>query len=101
MRKFILSFASFLFAANSFAQSTANASLSLQACQGDSIVFSFDIASPYNVGNTFSVEMSNSSGAFAGNFVSISPLLAYGISTSNDIDVLVPDNTTQGVYSSV
>jgi len=45
------------------------------------------------------VEMSNSSGAFAGNFVSVSPLLAYGVSTSNDIDVLVPDNTTQGVYS--
>jgi len=99
MRKFLLSLASLLFAASSFGQSTANASLSLQACQGDTIVFSFDIASPYNVGNTFSVEMSNSSGAFAGNFVSVSPLLAYGVSTSNDIDVLVPDNTTQGVYS--
>ena len=99
MRKFLLSFASLLFAASSFGQSTANASLSLQACQGDTIVFSFDIASPYNVGNTFSVEMSNSSGAFAGNFVSVSPLLAYGASTGNDIDVLVPDNTTQGVYS--
>lgn len=99
MRKFLLSFASLLFAASSFGQSTANASLSLQACQGDTIVFSFDIASPYNVGNTFSVEMSNSSGAFAGNFVSVSPLLAYGASTGNDIDVLIPDNTAQGVYS--
>ena len=99
MRKFLLSFASLLFAASSFGQSTANASLSLQACQGDTIVFSFDITSPYNVGNTFSVEMSNSSGAFAGNFVSVSPLLAYGASTGNDIDVLIPDNTTQGVYS--
>jgi gliding motility-associated-like protein len=99
MRKFILSFASLLFAVSSFGQSTANASLSLQACQGDTIVFSFDITSPYNVGNTFSVEMSNSSGAFAGNFVSVSPLLAYGVSTGNDIDVLIPDNTAQGVYS--
>ncbi len=99
MRKFLLSFASLLFAASSFGQSTANASLSLQACQGDTIVFSFDISSPYNVGNTFSVEMSNTSGAFAGNFVSVSPLLAYGVSTGNDIDVLIPDNTPQGVYS--
>ncbi|MGA0302622.1 MAG: gliding motility-associated C-terminal domain-containing protein [Schleiferiaceae bacterium] len=99
MRKFLLSFASLLFAASSYGQSTANASLSLQACQGDTIVFSFDITSPYNVGNTFSVEMSNSSGAFAGNFVSVSPLLAYGVSTGNDIDVLIPDNTAQGVYS--
>jgi gliding motility-associated-like protein len=99
MRKFILSFASLLFAVSSFGQSTANASLSLQACQGDTIVFSFDISSPYNVGNTFSVEMSNTSGAFAGNFVSVSPLLAYGVSTGNDIDVLIPDNTPQGVYS--
>ena len=99
MRKFLLSFASLLFAASSYGQSTANASLSLQACQGDTIVFSFDITSPYNVGNTFSVEMSNSSGAFAGNFVSVSPLLAYGVSSGNDIDVLIPDNTAQGVYS--
>jgi gliding motility-associated-like protein len=99
MRKLLLSFASLFFAANSFAQSTANASLSLQACQGDTIVFSFDITSPYNVGNTFSVEMSNSSGVFAGDFVNISPLLAYGASTSNDIDVLIPDNTSQGLYS--
>ena len=99
MRKFLLSFASLLFASNSFGQSTANASLSLQACQGDTIVYSFDIASPYNVGNTFSVEMSNTSGVFAGNFVSTTSLLAYGLSTGNEIDVLIPDNTTQGVYS--
>ena len=99
MRKFLLSLASLFIVASSFGQSTANASISLQACQGDSIVFSFDIVSPYNVGNTFSVEMSNSSGAFNGNFVNVSPLLAYGASTGNQIDVIVPSNATQGVYS--
>jgi len=99
MRKLLLSFASLFFAASAVAQSTSNASLSLQACQEDTIVFSFDITTPYNVGNTFSVEMSNSSGAFTGNFVNTTALLAYGVSTGNDIDVLVPATTSQGVYS--
>ena len=99
MRKLLLSFASLFFAATVLAQSTSNASLGLQACQLDTIVFSFDITSPYNVGNTFSVEMSNSSGTFTGNFVNTTVLLAYGVSTGNEIDVLVPATATQGVYS--
>jgi gliding motility-associated-like protein len=99
MRKLLFSIASLLFATASVAQSTSNASLSLQACQGDTIVFSFDITSPFNVGNTFSVEMSDNTGSFNGNFVSMSPLLAYGVNTGNDIDVLIPDATSQGVYS--
>ncbi|MDA9148194.1 gliding motility-associated C-terminal domain-containing protein [Schleiferiaceae bacterium] len=98
MRKVILSLAFLGFSWSGFAQSTSNESLSLQACQGDTIVFGFNITSPFNIGNTFSVEMSDASGNFAGNFVSINALLAYGVSTGNEIDVLVPDNTTQGVY---
>ncbi|PTM15375.1 MAG: hypothetical protein DA445_07320, partial [Bacteroidetes bacterium] len=86
------------FAWSAQAQSTSNESLSLQACQGDTIVFGFNITSPFTIGNTFSVEMSDASGNFAGNFVSINALLAYGVSSGNEIDVLVPDNTTQGVY---
>ena len=98
MRKLILSLALMGFAWSAQAQSTSNESLSLQACQGDTIVFGFNITSPFNIGNTFSVEMSDASGNFAGNFVSINALLAYGVSSGNEIDVLVPDNTTQGVY---
>jgi len=98
MRKLILSLALFGFAWSGYAQSTSNESLSLQACQADTIVFSFDITSPYNIGNTFSVEMSDASGNFTGNFVSTNALLAYGVSVGNEIDVLVPDNATQGVY---
>ena len=98
MRKVILSLAFLGFSWSGFAQSTSNESLSLQACQGDTIVFGFNITSPFNIGNTFSVEMSDASGNFAGNFVSINALLAYGVSAGNEIDVLVPDNTTQGVY---
>ncbi len=98
MRKLILSLALMGFAWSAQAQSTSNESLSLQACQGDTIVFGFNITSPFNIGNTFSVEMSDASGNFAGNFVSVNALLAYGVSSGNEIDVLVPDNTTQGVY---
>jgi hypothetical protein len=98
MRKVILSLAFLGFAWSGFAQSTTNGFLATQVCQGDTIVFSFDIASPFNVGNTFSVEMSDVNGNFTGNFVSINALLAYGVSVGNEIDVLVPDNTTQGVY---
>lgn len=98
MRKVILSLAFLGFSWSSFAQSTSNESLSLQACQGDTIVFGFNITSPFNIGNTFSVEMSDASGNFAGNFVSTNALLAYGVSVGNEIDVLVPDNTPQGLY---
>jgi len=98
MRKLLFSFVFLGFVTSGYTQSTSNESLSLQACQADTIVFSFDITSPYNIGNTFSVEMSDASGNFTGNFVSTSALLAYGVSVGNEIDVLIPDNTTQGVY---
>ena len=98
MRQLILSFALFGFVCSGYAQSTSNESLSLQACQADTIVLSFDITSPFNIGNTFSVEMSDASGNFTGNFVSTNALLAYGVSVGNEIDVLIPDNTTQGLY---
>ena len=83
MRKVILSLAFLGFSWSGFAQSTSNESLSLQACQGDTIVFGFNITSPFNIGNTFSVEMSDASGNFAGNFVSTNALLAYGVSVGN------------------
>jgi gliding motility-associated-like protein len=80
------------------AQTTANESISLQACQGDSLQFSFDITSAFNPSNLFSVEMSNSSGIFSGNFVNSAPLLAYGVQTGYLIDVVIPDATPQGLY---
>ena len=80
------------------AQTTANESISLQACQGDTLVFGFDITTPFSPSNFFSVEISNNSGVFAGNFVNVSPLLAYGVQTGYAIDVLIPDNLPQGVY---
>ncbi|MEZ7938742.1 MAG: hypothetical protein QMB93_03390, partial [Schleiferiaceae bacterium] len=98
MRKFLLSMM-IIGSLSMNGQSTTNESISLQACQGDSIVFGFDISSPFNVGNTFSVEISNGSGNFSGSFVSTAPLLAYGASTGNAIDVIVPDALPQGIYS--
>ena len=98
MRKVILSLAFLGFAWSGFAQSTTNGFLATQVCQGDTIVFSFDIASPFNVGNTFSVEMSDVNGNFTGNYVHINSLLAYGASVGNEIDVLIPGNTPQGAY---
>ncbi len=98
MRKFLLSLTFLLGGLSAFSQSTTTPTISLQACQGDSLIMAFDITSPFNVGNTFSVEMSDNTGSFNGTFVSISPLLAYGVSTGNEIDVLIPDNTPQGVY---
>ncbi|MEZ7825219.1 MAG: hypothetical protein QMB18_03110, partial [Schleiferiaceae bacterium] len=67
MRKFLLSMM-IIGSLSMNGQSTTNESISLQACQGDSIVFGFDISSPFNVGNTFSVEISNGSGNFSGSF---------------------------------
>ena len=55
MRKLLFSFVFLGFVTSGYTQSTSNESLSLQACQADTIVFSFDITSPYNIGNTFSV----------------------------------------------
>ena len=99
MRKVLLSMMMIIGSMSMNGQSTSNESISLQACQGDTIVFGFDVSSPFNVGNTFSVEISNGSGNFSGSFVSIAPLLAYGASTGNAIDVVVPDALPQGIYS--
>ena len=43
--------------------------------------------------------MSDNNGNFPGNIVSMSPLFAFGVSTGNQIDVLIPANINQGVYS--
>lgn len=99
MRKVLLSAMFALASTFSFGQSYANENLSLQACQEDTIVFGFDIASAFNLGNQFQVEISDASGNFGGSFVSVAPLFAYGVSTGNEIDVLIPATLAQGVYS--
>ena len=99
MRKVLLSAMFALTSIISFGQTYSNESLSLQACQADTIVFAFDIASPFNLGNQFQVEISDASGNFSGTFVSISPLFAYGVSVNNEIDVFIPETQPQGVYS--
>ena len=78
---------------------TTNHSIPLQACTGDIVTYSFDITVPYNVGNSFFVELSNASGTFNGNVVSASNLFANGVSVGNAIDVLISDTISQGVYS--
>ena len=81
-----------------FGQSTTTPTISLQACQNDTLVMAFDILSPYNIGNLFSVEISDNNGNFTGNIVSMNPLVAFGVRTGNEIDVLIPENINQGVY---
>ena len=98
MRKFLLSFASLLFAASSFGQSVSNTAISFQKCQGDTLVFTFDITSPFNVGNTFTLEMSDLNGDFNGNYIHITPLLAYGAATGLQLEAIVPDTSSQGSY---
>ena len=99
MRKVLLFTMLTLLGFTSYGQSYANESLSLQACQEDTIVFKFDITSPFAVGNTFVVEISDNSGNFNGSLVSIAPLSAWGVSVGNEIDVYIPENQPQGVYS--
>ena len=99
MRKHLISLIFLLVSQVTFGQSTTIPTVSLQACQKDTLVMSFDITSPFNIGNLFSVEMSDNNGNFAGNIVSMSPLFAFGVSTGNQIDVLIPANINQGVYS--
>lgn len=84
---------------NSSSNGTANHTIPLQVCTGDTVVYSFDITSSFNVGNAFSLELSNTSGTFNGNIVSTSNLLAHSVSTNNTIDVLIPDTITPGSYS--
>lgn len=98
MRKVLLSLLSVFAFSGLFAQSTANESISLQACQGDTLEFAFDITSPFNPSNLFSVEISNNSGVFQGNFVSQFPLPAWGVATGYKIQVIIPGNLPQGVY---
>jgi hypothetical protein len=83
----------------SFGQNTDNENLSLRTCQEDTIVFGFDIASSFNLGNQFQVEISDAFGNFGGTFVSVSPLFAHGVSTGNEIKVFIPTTISQGIYS--
>ena len=98
MRKHLISLIFLLGSLTAFGQSTTTPTISLQACQEDTLVMAFDITSPYNIGNLFSVEISDNNGNFTGNIVSMNPLVAFGVSTGNEIDVLIPENITQGVY---
>ena len=98
MRKVLLSAMFALASTFSFGQSYDNENLSLQACQADTIVFGFDISTPFNPGNQFRVEISDASGNFTGTYVDVSPLFAWGASTGNQIDVFIPELLPQGVY---
>jgi len=100
MRKLLLSLLFVGSALLSFGQSTTNLSISTQGCQGDTLSLTFDVNSPFTVGNTFVVEITTTSTLnFNGNFVSAAPLLAYGVSAGNTIDVLIPDTLSQGLYA--
>ena len=90
MRKHLISLIFLLGSLTAFGQSTTTPTISLQACQEYTLVMAFDITSPYNIGNLFSVEISDNNGNFTGNIVSMNPLVAFGVSTGNEIDVLIP-----------
>ena len=98
MRKVILSFVSLLFAAGSYGQSVSNTAISFQKCQGDTLVLTFDITSPFTFGNTFTLEMSDLNGDFNGNYIHIAPLLAYGTASGLQLEAIVPDTASQGSY---
>lgn len=98
MRNVLLAF-SFLFASVFVsAQSVNSVTLPPSACQGDTIVMTFSITSPYNLGNTFYVEMSDTAGSFTPSTIvsNVTPLNT--VSTGNTIDVYVPNNAIQGAY---
>jgi len=98
MRNVLLAI-SFLFASVfASAQSVNSVTLPPSACQFDTIVMTFSITSPYNLGNTFYVEMSDTAGSFTSSNI-VSNIMPYNtVSTGNTIDVYVPDNSIQGAY---
>ena len=98
MRKLQILLALFLLSISGRSQSVSSVALPPSACQGDTIQMSFNITSPYVVGNSFYVEMSDSSGSFIpSNIVSgFNPINS--VSNGNLIDVFIPDLIFQGAY---
>ncbi len=79
------------------AQVITNVNVSSQNCQGDTITVTFSVTAPFNAGNQFRVEISKKNGTFPGTFVDINPLTAASIGAYN-MDAIIPDTTSQGVY---
>jgi gliding motility-associated-like protein len=76
-----------------------NTTAASQGCQCDTITVSFSVgATPLNSGNQFFVEISNNSGVFSGNFIQITPLIAFNTG-SYQIPSIIPCNLPQGAYS--
>jgi len=99
MRKILLSLSSLLFVLSSYGQSIDNTAISFQKCQGDTVVFTFEITSPFNPSNFFRLEMSDLNGNFNGNFIHISPLFTYGAPSGQlQIEGIIPDTASQGSY---
>jgi len=99
MRKILLSLSSLLFVLSSYGQSIDNTAISSQKCQGDTLVFTFEITSPFNTNNFFRLEMSDLNGNFNGNFIHISPLFAYGaIPGQLQLEGIIPDTASEGTY---
>ena len=98
MRKLQILIALFLLSISGRSQSVSSVALPPSACQGDTIQMSFNITSPYVVGNSFYVEMSDSTGSFIpSNIVSgFNPLNS--VSNGNIIDVFIPNLISQGAY---
>ena len=79
------------------AQQITNVNTSTQNCQGDTITVSFAVVSPLNAGNTFKVELSDQLGDFNGDYIEITPLLAFGVGGYN-MDAIIPATLAQGAY---
>ena len=78
--------------------SISNYSISLQACTGDIVTYSFDITGDFDSTNTFRVEISNSgTTTFSGNYIEINPLAAYQVDTNYQIAVKIPDTLIQQI----
>ncbi len=90
----------FLFFAIPFvhsAQVITNVNTSSQNCQGDTITVTFSVTAPFNAGNQFRVEISKKNGTFPGTYVQINPLTGASVG-AYQMDAIIPDTTSQGVY---
>jgi gliding motility-associated-like protein len=99
MRKILLSLSSLLFVLCSYGQSIDNTAISFQKCQGDTLVFTFEITSPFNPGNYFTLEMSDQNGNFNGTEIHIAPLFEWAAPSGQlQLEGIVPDTASQGQY---
>ena len=83
-----------------YAAATTNHAMTLQACTGDIVTYSFDITGDFDSTNTFRVELSNpGTTTFSGNYIDINPLAAHQADTNYQIAVKIPDTLIQQLYS--